>query len=139
MYAPFHNTNFKAIYDLGGDNVGARVFRQFGDFDLTEVDHLLVVNTYREETNSKDKIIKMINSIEGSSGLKIKGLINNTNLLKETTFEDVLFGQEVILEVSKELSIDIVYTCVHETLKIEENKIHGEIIKLKLYLRQEWL
>ena len=43
MYAPFHNTNFKAIYDLGGDNVGARVFRQFGDFDLTEVDHLLEI------------------------------------------------------------------------------------------------
>lgn len=139
MYAPFYNLKIKAIYDLGGDNVGAKVFRQFSDFDLTDVDHLLVINVYREETENKDKIIKMIKSIEGSSGLKIKGLINNTNLLKETKKEDIYYGQDIILEVSKELNLDIVYTCVSKEITVDDSKILGELIMLKLYLRQEWL
>lgn len=139
MYGPFHNKELKAIYDLGGNNVGARVFRQFENFNYDDVDHLLIVNIFREETETVEKIIKMINDIESSSGLKIKGLINNTNLLRETKAEDIYQGQMIIEKVANILNIDIVYTCVNETINIEEDKVKGELIKLKLYLRQEWL
>lgn len=139
MYAPFHNEKIKAIYDLGGDNVGAKVFRQFSDFSYEGIVHLVVVNVFRSETKTKDKIIEMIKSIEGSSGLKVTGLINNTNLLKETKAEDILYGQKIILDVAKELNLKIIYTCIYEALNIDESKINGEVIKLKLYLRQGWL
>lgn len=139
MYAPFYNNNLRAIYDLGGNNVGARVFRQFEAFNYDEVDHFSIINVYREETDSEEKIIKMLHDIELSSGLKINGLINNSNLLKETEEKHLLHGQNIILNVAKELDLDIVYTCVQKDVLIDENKIKGEVIKLKLFLRQDWL
>lgn len=139
IFAPFYNKDLKAIYDLGGNNVGALVFKQFKDFDFTEVDHLLIVNVYREETETAEKIIKMAKEIEESSGLKIKGLINNSNLLRITKEEDILKGQETILMAAEKLKLKIVYTCVSENILINEEKLQGEVIRLKLYLRQDWL
>src|SRR5690554_825342 len=139
IYAPFHNKSLKAIYDLGGNDVGAKVFRQFGNFSIDDVDHLFVVNVYREETDTKEKIIKMIKSIESTSGLKVKGLINNTNLLKDTKVEDIYYGQKIINEVAEKLNLDIIYTCIHENIKYNDKKFKGEIVKIKLFLRQDWL
>lgn len=139
IYAPFHNENIKAIIDLGGDDVGAKVFRQFGDFDIKDVDHLMVVNVFRAQTSTKEGIIKQVKEIEGSSGLKVRGLINNSNLLKDTTSEDILYGQEIILKAAKELNLNVVYTTVYEKTENIKEEFLGELIKLKLYLRQEWL
>lgn len=139
MYAPFYNDKLTAIYDLGGNNVGARVFRQFKDFDYSQVDHLLIINVYREETDNEEKIINMLHEIESSSGLKINGLINNSNLLKETEEKHLLYGQKIILTAAKKLNLDIVYTCLQKDVLVDKNKIKGEVIKLKLFLRQDWL
>lgn len=139
MYAPFHNEKLKAIIDLGGDSVGAKVFRQFGDFNLSNVDHLIVINVYREETKNKAKIIEMIRDIEGSSGLKVKGLINNSNYLSDTTIDDIYNGQKIIEEVCKKLNLEIVFTVIHEKIQRDNYEFLGEVIKLKQYLRQDWL
>lgn len=139
IFAPFHNKNIKAIYDLGGDGVGAKVFRQFDDFSKDGVDHFMVVNIYRDQTSSKDKIIKCINQIEGASGVKITGLINNSNLLKETTEENILMGQNILLEVAKETKLPIVFTMVKEGIKVNKEKINNKTVSLKIFLRKDWL
>lgn len=135
MYLPFYQ-EIKAVYDLGGNDVGAKLLRQFSEL-VKDYEMFLVINIYREETENKEKIIKMINQIEGSSGLSVTGLINNTNLLRETTVEDVLLGEKIIKEVSKELNLPIVFTSVKEDLV--NHKFEGEVLPLKLYLRKEWL
>ncbi len=135
MYFPFYK-EIKAVYDLGGNDVGAKLLRQFSEL-VKDYDMFLVINIFREETETKEKIIKMINQIEGSSGLSVTGLINNTNLLRDTTKEDVLLGEQLVKEVSKELNLPIVFTSVKEDLA--NNKFEGEVMPLKLYLRKEWL
>ena len=140
VFLPFYNKNIHAIYDLGGNDIGSRVFRQFGDlYDEEEVDLFLIINVYREETKTKDLIIKMIKSIETSSGIKVTGLINNSNYLRETKISDILFGEKIILEVSKALNLPVVYTAIYQELKATKNSFKGEIIPLQLYLRKQWL
>lgn len=79
-FSPFSQPQVTAIYDLGGNGVGAKLIRQFLDFiNKEETDLLLCINIYREETDDVAKIIKMINEIESSGGLKVTGLINNSN------------------------------------------------------------
>ena len=134
---PFY-TQEKALYDLGGNASGARLMRQYLELIQEGVDFLLCVNVYREETNTKDKIIQMLNSIEGSSGLKITGLINNSHLLRSTKIEDILHGQNIIDEVIKQTNIPLRYTGVWEKVEIN-NSLKGEIIPLVLYLRPAWL
>lgn len=137
VFAPFHETGKRAIYDLGGNDVGAKLLRQFEDFDEV-IDLFLVVNIYRPETNNKNQIIELIRKIESIGGRKITGLINNTNLLKETTKETILEGDQVLKEVSISTGLQVVYTCVPTKIVHEKIEVEGEVLPLTIYLRKSW-
>ncbi len=136
VFMPMKQKGIKAIYDLGGNDLGAKVLKQFDvkqDFDL-----FLVINIYRYETNATSKIIELIKRIEEMSGFKITGLINNSNLLDDTTYKEVLNGEKLIEEVSEKLSIPIIFTCISEHVKDLDIEVKGEILSIKTYLRKDW-
>lgn len=136
VFLPIINKS-KVIYDLGGE-VGAKLLRQFSDINLEDCEMLLVCNLYREETSSVKSIIDTINRIESYSGVKITGLVNNTNLIKETTSNDIIYGQKILEEVSKILNVKIKYTCLSKHLKKQDEYL-GEVIIMNGYLRKEWM
>jgi len=139
IFKPFHNKTLKAIYDLGGNDQGAKLLRQFDDYHGADIDLFLVVNIYRYETDSVDKILRLINKIEGMGGFKITGLINNSNLLRDTTIEEVLLGAKVLRKVSELTNLPIVYTTVWDKVNTDDLDVQGELIKMNLYLRKQWL
>ncbi len=124
-----------AIYDLGGNDIGAKVMRQF---ELDDYDLLLVINVYRVETNNEKKIIKLIEDIEEMSGYKVTGLINNSNLLEDTTYQHVLHGEDIIEHVAQQTRIPLLYTVVKEEIYDKNIEVIGETIKIKTYLRKSW-
>ncbi len=139
VFKPFQNKNIRAIYDLGGNDQGAKLLRQFDDYHSVDVDLFIVINVFRQESDSADKIIQLINKIEGMGGFKVTGLINNSNLLRETTIEDIFYGENIIKEVSLKTNLPILYTAVWENLYADNLVFQGEILKLKLYFRKDWL
>jgi hypothetical protein len=138
IYNPLYNENKTVIYDLGGNDQGAKLMRQFDDFRDIEHDLWLVVNVFRSETDNAEKIIQLINRIEGTSGFKVTGLINNSNLLKETTLEDVYHGQSIVEQVHDALAIPVVYTTVWEELDTSDLSVSNETLNIKLYFRKNW-
>lgn len=138
IYIPFI-TNKKAVYDLGGDPVGAKLINQFSEFDFKNVHIFLVINVFREETSDCNKIIKLIKDIENCTNRKITGLINNSNLLRKTSYEDILYGQKVIDEVSESTNLKIMYTSINKNLLNQKTVFKGKIIPLNLFLRKEWM
>lgn len=139
VFIPFHNKEKSAIYDLGGNDVGAKLLRQFEDYNDQNIDLFLVINVYREDSSSKEKIVQLINKIEGAGGFKVTGLINNSNLLRETTLEDIAYGETIIKEVALATKLPIVYTAVWEDIYADNLAFQGEMLKLKLYFRKNWL
>lgn len=137
---PFVNKDITAIYDLGGTENGAKVLIQFLDraTDFENIDFLCSVNIYRPETATAEKIKHTITLLEAQTQLNITGLINNTNLIDETTEQDVIDGEKVLKEVSKQLGIPIVYTVVEEH-KNFTNTFEGERITLNRYVARKWL
>jgi len=137
---PFINKNVTAIYDLGGTENGAKVLIQFLDRtdDYSDVDFLVTVNTFRPETANSDLILQTIVLLEAQTQLKVTGLINNTNLMDETTLEDVIHGEEEIKKVSEKLGIPIVYTVVEEHKNLTY-PFMGERINLIRYVARKWL
>lgn len=129
------------VVDLGGDKVGATVIASFGRFIKDdEYDMLFVLNANREKTQTAEEVVQYIREIEEASRLKVTGIINNTHMLKATEVEDVLKGQEVAREVSKVLDIPIVFTsCLEKLVDQLPDDIDGEIIPIKMYLRDEWM
>lgn len=139
VFIPFHNKEKCAIYDLGGNDVGAKLLRQFEDYNDQDIDLYLVINVFREDSSSKEKIVTLINKIEGAGGFKVTGLINNSNLLRETSLDDIAYGENIIKEVAAETKLPIVYTAVWEDIYADNLAFQGETLKLKLYFRKNWL
>ena len=141
IIAPVQNPSEQVVLDVGGDAIGARVLARFKQYLVEgEYDMFCVVNAYREQTQDLAGVMEHIRNIEDTVGVKVTGLINNTHLLRETSVEDVLKGQELVMEVSKKLNIPIKYVSTLEkvTHQLPED-IEGEIFPIKMIMREEWM
>lgn len=138
---PMNDKSYQYVIDLGGDKVGARVIARFrGSIPDDEYDLFFVVNANRERTQTAEEVMEYIDEIEAASQLKVTGLINNTHMLKATTVEDVLKGQEVSREVSKARNIPIKYVaCLREVANQLPDGLEGEILPIDLYMRDNWM
>lgn len=137
---PFVNKDLTAIYDLGGTKHGSKVLIQYRSFidDIHDIDFLVVVNKFRQETDSAEKTLAMIEELEATSQLKVTGLINNTNLMDYTDESTIREGETMLKEVSKALDIPIVYTFIEEHVKTTK-VFAGENRTLVRYLAKRWL
>ena len=138
---PLYDSKVNYVMDVGGDNVGARVVGRFAEhFQENDYDMFCVVNANREKTQTTQEVLAYIDAIEAASKLKVTGLINNTHLLRETTIEDILRGQEIVKEVAKIKNLPIKYVCCLEKLvECIPSDIEGDVLPIKLYLREEWM
>lgn len=138
IFQPFRQMTKTAIYDVGGNDLGAKVMRQFDQEDRNDVDLYVVANVYRDETRDGASILRMIREIEGASGFKVTGIINNSNLLRETTYDDILVGEAKIASVAQSAGIPIVFTSIYEEIYDPTISVSGEPLILKLYFRKNW-
>ncbi len=130
------------ILDVGGDAVGARVLSQYREqIWKRDYDMLLVVNANRYQTQTAPEVISYLNSIDAASGLRINGFINNTHMLKDTTAEDVIRGDRLCHELSKETGLPVRYTCCLETLAEEVKNLGtaGACFPIKMNMREAWM
>ncbi len=138
---PLQNEEYDLILDVGGDHVGARVLKQYKQY-LVEgaYDMFAVVNANRPETKHVDGVLGHLKGIEMEAGLKVTGLINNTHLIWDTSVEDVMRGQELLMEVSDKLNIPIVYVSVRREL-IDElpDSVKGSIVPVDMIMRDLWM
>lgn len=148
LRGPLENEEFTAVVDVGGNDSGARVLKQFEKyFRRDDCELLCVLNANRPETDTVEGMLEHLHSIEIETGLKFHGLINNTHLLRETTAEDIVKGYKLCRQVSDKLGIPIVWNTCHEDLLddlkqlIADENIEGleNIYPIKLYMRPSWL
>ncbi|HHV98812.1 MAG TPA: hypothetical protein GXX36_04440 [Clostridiaceae bacterium] len=110
IYTLFEKKEYKVVFDVGGDDLGAKAVSRFRQEILSDDYELFfVVNVKRPMTDTPEKIKEMIYIIEESSGIKITKLVNNTNYLFDTTAEDIIEGHKMLEEVSKETGVPIAF------------------------------
>jgi MinD-like ATPase involved in chromosome partitioning or flagellar assembly len=136
----FENKSYTAIFDVGGDDLGAKIVAAYKeDFIKEDYAHFFAVNVKRPMTNTTDKIKEMIESIEDSAGIKITHLINNTNLLEQTTLDNILEGDSIIRKISKDLNIEVAFTSgFREYIDKAVGKVSGEILYLRKMIKLPW-
>ena len=139
---PLENPDYHVVVDVGGNDSGARILKQFGKYLVGEdVELLCVLNGNRMETDSVEGMIEHLKSIEVETGLKFDGIINNTHMLMESTAEDVVKGYKLCSEVSEQLGIPIaVNTCREDLLEDLKALMDMEnVYPITLYMRPSWL
>jgi len=114
IYSAFVGDRGTVIFDVGGDNVGARALGQYREyFNRIPAENLhvwLVVNAYRPLSGSGSRIVALLRKIEDEGRLPVEGLINNSNLSRETTGQELLHGYEIIREAAEQSGLPVVYT-----------------------------
>ncbi len=136
------NKSAKAVLDIGGDAVGARVLARFTPLvEKTEHDLLFVINANRPETQTAEDVIEYIKAIEETSGLKVTGLVNTTHLLKDTSLEDVERGHKLAKSVYELTGIPIAYEVAIESVaaQVEDEEIKEKLFPIKMYMREDWM
>ena len=138
---------YQTVVDLGGNPKGSLPLGRYKEIlETKDYDHFFVINRNRPETATVDDTIRFLREIEDYSKTKVTGLINTTNMLKETTVDDILFGQELVEKVSEKTSLPIKYIVaikdVAEELKnsdrLDEN-MKDKIFPINLYFREQWM
>lgn len=128
------------VVDVGGNDVGILALARLIPYLTPEnSDFFMVVNTNRPDTSSVDGILKQKESLEKAAGMSITGFVLNTNLIHETTSENIIEGNEILQEVSRISKIPIRYTSyVEKEVELNQNEVTGELFAMKYYMREEW-
>ncbi|SCW42974.1 hypothetical protein SAMN02910456_01069 [Ruminococcaceae bacterium YRB3002] len=137
MYVIFDDSSYKGVFDIGGEDMGAVVLGSLSD-RLAGFDYrlLMAVNINRPFTSTAEQIAVMSAELSEACGLKIDGYINNANLLEYTTPENVLEGENTVLEASKITGIPLVMTSMSARVA-EEAEQAGIEFKAPHILRLE--
>jgi len=141
ILTPMQDRSYEAVIDVGGDSVGARTLGRYKEYlSGGNYDMFFVLNANRPETQTVQRAMEYLKSIEEVARAKVTGIINNTHMLKSTTTSDVLRGQTLAQELSKEAGIPIKYISVIEDIANElPNNLEGEVFPITLYMRDEWM
>ncbi len=140
---PLEDKSYDGIIDVGGDPIGAKTLGGFVDFFQNkedEYDMFIVLNANRPETQTVEKAYEYLRQIEAVSRARVTGIVNNTHLLKATTVEDVLRGQELAEKLAVKAKIPVKYIAALENVaKDIPEGLEGDVFPMKLYMREDWM
>ncbi len=118
LYSITDDKSLSVILDIGGDDRGAYALGRLRDAILTENDYdmLMVVNKYRPLTPDAQSTFEVMGEIEAACGIPFTGIINNSNIARETTAQDVLETVAYAEEVGRLSGLPVVCTTVEDRL-----------------------
>ena len=129
MYAITDDPSLFAVVDVGGDDRGALALGRIAGLILAEGNYemLAVINASRPLTHTPEDTVEVLREIERAGGMKFTGIVNNTNLGRETDEEVVLHSVPYAEAVSEQMGIPLVLTAVPAELF---PKLQGKIENL---------
>ncbi|MDK2902795.1 MAG: hypothetical protein PWQ93_714, partial [Clostridiales bacterium] len=81
----------------------------------------------------------LLHSIEQTSRLKVTGIINNTNLSSETTIYDIMYGQALAEDLSRQTDIPVVKICgLPDVLEQLPDEYKYKAMPIKIFLHVPW-
>ena len=113
------------------------------------IEHLLLASRVKDGDagalgNLLEHLIAVTELIRPRDGLKITGMINNTNLQTITRPDELRDGYEVLKEVTERTGVPVLYTTgKKEMLDIfaaegHDPKYYGELFPIDIYMKRDW-
>jgi len=135
------NRNLSVVLDVGGDPAGCRALARFtGQLENRGYRLIHVINTNRPFTSTSQDIIRMHETLEYASKLKITEMVCNTNLMEYTDAETVRTGINIIQEVAASQNIVFdKYLVLDKYAKLIPDDIMGKTREVMSYtLNKPW-
>lgn len=132
LYRLVEDKSAYAVLDVGGDDRGAVALGRYVPSILAEQNYemMFVTNFFRPLTRTPEDALDVLHEIEAACGIKITTLVNNSNLGKETTKEDLLNTIEKMDAFSQLSGLPIGFTAVDRRLYAELSREMRELIAI---------
>lgn len=132
--------DLRGVFDVGGDDIGARVLGRFRPYlPAGQYAVFFVVNTCRLKATVTD-IHRMVDRVEHAARVRINYLVNNTNLGLETEAATVMAGRRMLERVVRERQVPLAFTGVRAELAKDVRALDPEtpVLPLNLFMRPPW-
>ena len=97
----FDDARARAVFDVGGDDLGAKAVSSFrDDFLASGALHFFVFNARRPMTSNLSKAERAFDEIQKSARVPFDAIVNNTHLLGDTSQDDLAEGLEAALALA---------------------------------------
>lgn len=129
------------IFDVGGDDAGARVLSSMADVLADRPCTMLqVLNARRPFTETVEGCLRVRSEIEAASRLRITGLVSNTHLLEETDTLTVLEGLRLAREVGKASDLPVSFVTADENLRggFDAEEVGCPVLWIKRRMLPPW-
>ncbi|WP_105615992.1 nucleotide-binding protein [Vallitalea okinawensis] len=140
VYSAFEREDTHVIFDVGGDEDGARALGQYyPNFKDKDYHMYFVINTCRPFASDISEVVGLAKKIEAQSRLTLTDVVNNTNLSYETTIQNILTGQEKVEEIATILNLPVTYTCLEQKfIKELPERLRDSAFPIKRYMKPLW-
>lgn len=127
--------NSTAIFDVGGDDVGATALGRYREhFRQGTYVSLYVTNQNRNMTRTVDESVEIAREIESACGVALTHIVANSHLQHLTTSETVAQSAAFALEVGSELGLPVLCATVPSTVwDVSNNDSHIVPTEVDLY------
>lgn len=134
------DTERNVVFDVGGDDVGARVLGRYSKMlAATDYDMFFVVNASRPFSQAVKPAVALVRAIENTSRLHVTGLVNNTNLMQFTDIALLQKGEELALAIGEAAGLPLVFNVVaHHLVNEAAAVLRVPILPLQLYMKRPW-
>ncbi len=138
--AVFDDPELYSVLDVGGDDRGALALGRYASMihARNDCEMLMVINQYRPLSGDAQSVAEIREAIEKASHICFSGIVNNSNLGKETTAQTILNSIAFAGEVSRMTGLPLKFTSVREDLYPELIDTVPEAMPVKIYFKQEW-
>lgn len=101
------------ILDIGGDDLGARACGYYAE-DIAKRPHTIffVLNPFRPFTSTPELTMKIFREVEDSCRVRIGGIIDNTNMLEQTTASDLTGGEKAVNDFAASVNLPVMMHAV---------------------------
>lgn len=103
---------FHSVLDIGGEDMGARILSALKNKLAAireEIALYMVVNTNRPYTSAADQIAWTAQELSRAAGMRIDGLVHNSNLMDMHSAQILEESWPVISQAAQELNIPVVF------------------------------
>jgi len=102
-----------SIFDVGGDDVGARVLAALTDlFRRVRYEMYFVANRNRPFTDTIEGCLRIMSEIEQASRLKVSAIVGNTHLMDETTQAMIEDAIEFTTQLARTKGLPVAFIAV---------------------------
>ncbi|MBN2361794.1 MAG: hypothetical protein JXR83_20245, partial [Deltaproteobacteria bacterium] len=131
----------RVVFDVGGDDLGARVLGGFAAL-LVEAKAIVlqVVNERRPFTDSLAGCQRMYRELEAAARVRIGGLVANAHLITETTPEVVRKGVALAREMERATGVPLVFAAVERGVaeQLAADELGCPVLPIDRYMTSPW-